>query len=69
DLPAIARACGYGKAASVSTPEALAQVLAELPGALTFLEVKCTIGARADLGRPTLSPQAQKEQFMRRARR
>ena len=66
DLPAIARACGYGKAASVSTPEALAQVLAELPGALTFLEVKCTIGARADLGRPTLPPQIQKEQFARR---
>ena len=30
-----------------------------------FLEVKCAIGARADLGRPTTSPKENKEAFMK----
>ena len=30
-----------------------------------FLEVKCAIGARADLGRPTTSAKENKEAFMR----
>lgn len=31
---------------------------------LTFLEVDCALGARADLGRPTTSARENKEQFM-----
>ena len=31
-----------------------------------FLEVKCAIGARADLGRPTTSAKENKEAFMNR---
>ena len=66
DLPAIARACGYPRAESVSTPEALdrALVAARTADALTFLEVKCSIGARPDLGRPTTTALENKQAFM-----
>lgn len=66
DFVAIATACGYAQAWRVQT-------LAELKGALyaakaasclTFLEVKTAIGARDDLGRPTTTPQQNKEDFM-----
>jgi len=66
DLPAIARACGYPSAMSVDTPEALDVALAAVKAAeqLTFMEVKCALGARADLGRPTAAPQENKTAFM-----
>ena len=66
DLPAIARACGYPSAAAVDTPEALDKALAAAKAAnqLTFIEVKCALGARADLGRPTTTPQENKSAFM-----
>ena len=31
---------------------------------LRFIEVKCSIGARDDLGRPTTTPKENKESFM-----
>ena len=67
DLVAIARACGYPYAASASD---LSSLDAELASAvtreeLTFLEVKCAIGAREDLGRPTTSALENKQNFMR----
>jgi phosphonopyruvate decarboxylase len=37
---------------------------AKARNALTFLEVKCAIGARADLGRPTTSALENKRAFM-----
>ena len=66
DLCAIARACGYPWAVSVDSPEGLGKVLGEAKGVrrLAFLEVKCALGARADLGRPATSPQENKAAFM-----
>lgn len=67
DLPAIARACGYPRAASADTPEALDRALAEAKAghALSFIEVKCALGAREDLGRPTAAPLENKQSFMK----
>ena len=66
DLCAIARACGYASALSVDSPEGLDGALAAAKAAncLTFLEVKCALGARDDLGRPTTTPQENKTAFM-----
>ena len=66
DLSAIAMACGYASAVSVDTLEALDAVLEEgknAPGP-RLIEVKCALGARSDLGRPTTSPQENKQAFM-----
>jgi len=66
DLPAAARACGYPNAMAVDTPEALDGALAAVKEAkqLCFLEVKCALGARADLGRPVTTPRDNKADFM-----
>lgn len=62
----IARACGYSSAASVSLPEELEEALAGMKAAEgpCFLEVKCALGARSDLGRPTTTPQENKRALM-----
>jgi len=67
DLVAIARACGYPKAVSVETFEALDRELnsARTAKELTFIEVKCSIGARDNLGRPTTTALEIKREFMR----
>ncbi|MCI8915977.1 MAG: phosphonopyruvate decarboxylase [Oscillospiraceae bacterium] len=66
DLPAIARACGYPGAVSVNSRSELERALevAKTGGQLTFIEVKCALGARDDLGRPTTTPQENKAAFM-----
>lgn len=66
DLPAIAKACGYPHAATAETIEELDVALQEAKTRreLCFLEVKCAIGARPDLGRPTTTPQENKRAFM-----
>ena len=66
DLCAIARACGYPKVFSVDCPEDLDKALDEAKAAhqLAFLEVKCALGARDNLGRPTTTPQENKAAFM-----
>lgn len=66
DLCAIALACGYRSALSADNPETLEETLAQAKAAncLTFLEVKCALGARDDLGRPTTTPQENKAAFM-----
>ena len=66
DLPAIARACGYAYAASVCDADALDKELAAARerGALSLIEVKCAIGARDDLGRPTTTALENKQNFM-----
>ena len=66
DLVAVAKACGYPYAVSVDTFDALD---AELEAAkrrkkLSFIEVKCSIGARKDLGRPTTTALENKQSFM-----
>lgn len=66
DLPAVARACGYPNAVSVDTAEALDAELERIKtnGGLCLIEVKCALGARADLGRPTTTAQENKWAFM-----
>lgn len=66
DLPGIARACGYDRAVTVEDFESLDRELqkAKSGKSLTFIEVKCAIGAREDLGRPTTTPLQNKQWFM-----
>ncbi len=66
DLVAIAKACGYPYAVSVADYETLDRELAAAKArkALTFIEVKCGIGAREDLGRPTTTALENKQNFM-----
>lgn len=56
DLVAIAKACGYPNAVCVDTFEMLDKELAAAKERkeLSLIEVKCSIGARDDLGRPTV---------------
>ena len=66
DLVALARACGYPSAECVDSFEGLDAALeaAKARGELSFIEVKCAIGARDDLGRPTTTALENKENFM-----
>ncbi|MCM1157883.1 MAG: phosphonopyruvate decarboxylase [Bacteroidales bacterium] len=66
DLVSIAKACGYPAAVSVSTPEELDHALwhAKMQNSLSLIEVKCSIGARENLGRPTTTALDNKESFM-----
>ena len=70
DLPAVARGCGYPYAVSVSDEAALERELlaAKRRGQLSFIEVKCAIGSRDDLGRPTTAPIENKRRVMERLR-
>lgn len=67
DMVGIAKACGYPKAVSVCSLEDLNRELAaaKVNDMLTFVEVKCSLGAREDLGRPTTTAEENKELFMR----
>ena len=67
DLRAVALACGYSMAVTVSTEEELKNALnqAKEAGQLTFVEVKCNIQSRKDLGRPTTTAKENKENFMK----
>ena len=66
DLRAVAQACGYPVSLSTDSPEGLDNALAAVRviNQLAFLEVKCAMGARADLGRPATTPQQNKAAFM-----
>ncbi|MBQ7707469.1 MAG: phosphonopyruvate decarboxylase [Lachnospiraceae bacterium] len=66
DLVAIAKACGYPNAVCVDSFEALDKELeaAKSRNELSLIEVKCSIGARADLGRPTTTALENKQNFM-----
>lgn len=66
DLVAIAKACGYSNAISVDTFEDLDRELelAKSRNELSLIEVKCSIGAREDLGRPTTTALENKRNFM-----
>ena len=66
DLVAIAKACGYPYAVSVDSFEDLDKELeaAKTRGVLSMIEVKCSIGARDDLGRPTTTALENKQNFM-----
>ena len=66
DMVEIAKACGYQKALKVDSFEALDQALVEAKRSteLIFIEVKSSIGARDDLGRPKTTPIENKRAFM-----
>ncbi|MBR0417131.1 MAG: phosphonopyruvate decarboxylase [Firmicutes bacterium] len=66
DLVAIAKACGYPNAVSVNNFDELDKELkaAKEREELSLIEVKCSIGAREDLGRPTTTALENKENFM-----
>ena len=66
DLCQIAVGCGYKETACVEDFEALDMALkhAKETLGLKLIEVKSAIGARTDLGRPTTTPQENKQAFM-----
>lgn len=66
DFPGIARACGYSSALSVDTLEKLDKAVetAKAGNQLAFIEVKCALGSRNDLGRPDATPAENKAALM-----
>lgn len=66
DLVGIAKSCGYPYGVCVDNFEDLDKELvkAKQRNALSFIEVKCAVGAREDLGRPTTTPLENKKNFM-----
>lgn len=66
DLVAIAKACGYPNAICVDNAVNLERELEAAKGRkeLSLIEVKCSIGAREDLGRPTTTALENKQNFM-----
>jgi phosphonopyruvate decarboxylase len=66
DLVAIAKACGYPNAVCADCFEALDKELeaAKERNELSMIEVKCSIGARENLGRPTTTALENKQNFM-----
>ena len=67
DIVGIAKACGYPNAISVKDFKSLDIELerAKKRDELSLIEVKCTIGAREDLGRPTTTALENKMNFMK----
>ena len=66
DFSLIAKGCGYHNVYSVDNFKDLDEVLENAKSAneLTFIEAKCAIGARDDLGRPTTTAKENKIHFM-----
>ena len=66
DLTAVAAACGYPNVICVDNFDDLDKELkaAKHRNSLSFIEVKCGLGARDDLGRPTTTPIENKNNFM-----
>ncbi|MEG0834976.1 MAG: phosphonopyruvate decarboxylase [Christensenellaceae bacterium] len=67
NLVQIALGCGYQSATSVVTMNGLDEALktAKVKDHLSFIEVKCAIGSRENLGRPTTTPEVNKDAFMK----
>ncbi len=66
DMTAVAKACGYPNAVCVDSFNALDTELekAKARQELSFIEIKCAIGARENLGRPTTTAIENKKAFM-----
>ena len=66
DIVAAAKACGYPYAVSVDSFDMLDSELEKVKklNGLSLIEVKCSIGARSDLGRPTTAAIDNKKSFM-----
>lgn len=65
DLAGIAKACGYSNVVCVDSLISLDEELkrAKDRNELSFIEIKCSIGARDNLGRPTTSALENKKKF------
>ena len=65
DLTGVAKACGYPNAVSVDSFDKLDDALqmAKSKKELALIEVKCSIGARDDLGRPTTTALENRKNF------
>lgn len=66
DVSAMAQAAGYSTILRADSPQTLADALksAQGCGQLSLVEVMCANGARADLGRPTTTPQQNRDALM-----
>ncbi len=66
DVAGVAKALGYRHVFTAADPDALDAALeaAKAASALALLEVKCSVGARADLGRPTTTPVENRDALM-----
>lgn len=66
DISSIAVSCGYSLAYGTSTEDQLEEALtkARRENVLQLIEVRCSIGSRIDLGRPTTPPVKNKEDFI-----
>lgn len=66
DVPAIALACGYRSAVSVSSIDGIKTALSDLlkSEGPSLMEIKVGINSREDLGRPKTTPIENKEAFM-----
>lgn len=71
DFVAIAKACGYSNAVNVNNINDLDRELetAKFRNELSLIEVKCSIGARENLGRPTTTTLENKQDFMEYVRK
>lgn len=67
DFVGIAKSCGYPNAVCVYNFEDLDRELAAAKqrDELSLIEIKCSIGSRDDLGRPTTTPLENKHSFMK----
>ncbi len=63
---ALAEATGYPAVWSVKDEASLRSAVKQMKDAerLCFLEIRCALGARADLGRPTTTPKENRDAFM-----
>ena len=67
DIVSIAKACGYPNAVSVDSFDDLDKALenAKSKDEFSLIKVKCSIGARENLGRPTTTALENKKNFMK----
>ncbi len=67
DFTALAKSCGYPNVVCVDNFDDLDKELEEAKrrNELSLIEVKCSIGARGDLGRPTIAALKNKQNFMK----
>jgi phosphonopyruvate decarboxylase len=67
DFAAIAKGCGYTNVMSADNLEMLERYLLKIKAVnkLSFLEIKCSVSARSNLGRPTVAPKENKEELMK----
>ena len=67
NFPTIALACCYDFATEVKYPQELDEKLSQIKkrDCLSFLEIKCALGSRKNLGRPNASPVENKLNFMK----